>query len=241
MQAREVSDEPLTVLLLPVKRRLPFFTIDSLPTFREPPAKVLITAVAHEFEKLSVADESLINGKILQEDLVRWLFIVESKIPFGVRRLVAALVSTTTRSTDAVATASGSVPEPKQASFDFRHPFDSQRRWRRGFHRGGELIAQQMLDVVNQKLLMLHFMFETKSDEGSNRFRVWQFIERLQKLQHLLIYVFAIRDRIFNRWTRLRAALGALDTRTESFVIGVEVEEIPFRINLVTWQVGPQH
>src|SRR5258705_13183208 len=126
MQAREVSDEPLTVLLLPEKRPLPFFTIDSLPTFREPPAKVLIAAITYEFNKLSVADESLIDGKILQEDLVRWLFIVESKIPFGVRRLVAALVSTTTRSTQAVA--SGSVPEPKQASFDFRHPFDSHRR-----------------------------------------------------------------------------------------------------------------
>src|SRR5258705_9320718 len=144
MQAREVSDEPLTVLLLPVKRPLPFFTIDSLPTFREPPAKVLIAAITYEFNKLSVADESLIDGKIRQEDVVRWLFIVESKIPFGVRRLVAALVSTTTRSTDAVATVSGSVPEPKQASFDFRHSFDCHRGWRPKFHWRGELIAQQV-------------------------------------------------------------------------------------------------
>src|SRR5258708_20706069 len=99
MQAREVSDEPLTVLLLPVKRRLPFFTIDSLPTFREPPAKVLIAAITYEFNKLSVADESLIDGKILQEDLGRWLFIVESKLPFGVLRLVVPLVSPTTITT----------------------------------------------------------------------------------------------------------------------------------------------
>src|SRR5258708_6436656 len=229
MQTREVSDEPLTVVLFPVKRRLPFFTIDSLPAFREPPAKVLIAALAYEFEKLSVADESLIDGKILQEDLVRGLFIVESKI------IVAAFESVLR------SRAGSCVTQPKQASFDFRHAFDSHRRWRRGFHRCGELIAQQMLDVINQKLLMLHFMFETKPDEGSNRFRVWQFVERLQKLQHLLIYVFAIGNRIFNRWTRLRATLLALDTRTESFVIGVEVEEILFRINLVTWQVGPQH
>src|SRR5882762_450511 len=132
MQAREVSDEPLTVMLFPVERRLPFFTIDRLPTFREPPAKVLVAAVAYEFKKLSVTYESLIDGKILQEDLVRGLFIVESKI------IVAAFESV-------LRSWSGScVAKPKQASFDFRHPFDCHRgRWPR-FHSRGELIAQQM-------------------------------------------------------------------------------------------------
>src|SRR6266851_266096 len=229
------------VVVFPVKRRLPFFTIDGLPAFRKPPTKVPITAVAHEFKKLAVAYGSLIDGKILEEDMVRRFFIVESKIQFGVRRLVAALVYITTKTTNPVASASGSVPQPKQASFNFRHAFDSHRRAGRGFHLRGELIAQQMLDVVNQELLMLHFMFETKPDEGMNCFRGWSVADRIQKLEHLFIYVIPISDCLLDCRARFGTAFGPLDARAKSFVVGIEVEEKLVRINFVTCQVSPQH
>ncbi len=84
-------------------------------------------------------------------------------------------------------------------------------------------------------------MFETKSNKGKDGLRVWQVVGRVQEPQHLLIYMSAIRGRIFNRGPRLRATPGALDTRTEAFVIGIEVEEKVVGISPVPRQVSSQH
>ena len=57
------------------------------------------------------------------------------------------------------------------AEFDFRHAFDFHCRRGRWFYRRVVLIAEQMLDVVNQQLLMLHLVFETEADERQNVLR----------------------------------------------------------------------
>ena len=80
MQTSEVANHPLVVVQFPVKRRAPLFAIDNFPAFGKPPAKVLITAVADELEKVAVADQRAVERVVLQENLVRRLFVVESEI-----------------------------------------------------------------------------------------------------------------------------------------------------------------
>src|SRR5215208_7012353 len=81
METGKVSNHPFAVMQFPVQRRAPLLAIYSLPTFRKPPAEVLIPAVLNEFEKLSVADHGLIDCVVLERHLVRGLLIVKSKLP----------------------------------------------------------------------------------------------------------------------------------------------------------------
>src|SRR6185503_21084645 len=106
----EVANHPLAVVKLPIHRRAPVFAVDCFPTFRKPPAKVFISALAHEFEVIAVADERAVDGEVASEDLVRRLLVVPGKFVF-VRVPVA---------------------QPKQATFDFSHTFDfADRVWPR--------------------------------------------------------------------------------------------------------------
>src|SRR4051794_16458853 len=99
VQAREVANQPLTVVEFPVEWCLPVFLFDRFPTFGEPPAEVLITAVAHEIEVFAVSDQSFIDLKVLQEDLVSWFLVVPRKI-------------------------SSLVTQPKESAFDVGHALD---------------------------------------------------------------------------------------------------------------------
>src|SRR5687768_16912929 len=65
MQTGKVSNHPLAVVFFPVKRCLPLLLFDCFPTFGEPPAKVLIRAVAHELEELTVCYRGFVDLKIL--------------------------------------------------------------------------------------------------------------------------------------------------------------------------------
>src|SRR5262249_31019758 len=94
----KISNQPLAVVQFPVKRRLPMFAFDSFPAFRKPPAKVLIAAVAHEFEKLAIGDQCAIDREVWYEDAMRRLLVIESK--------TAAFMA-----------------EAKHAAFDLSHAF----------------------------------------------------------------------------------------------------------------------
>src|SRR6266849_5796318 len=111
-----------------------------------PPAKILIAAGVDEFEIVAIADRCAINQEVLQKNFVRRFLVVESEIVvFGVRRLVAAF------SNGALPHGRATAPtEFEQSAFNFRHAAHYFNWARRGRYRCGELIAEQMLDVVNQ-------------------------------------------------------------------------------------------
>ena len=80
MKTGKISNHPLAVVELPVKRCAPVFTIDGFPAFGKPPAEVFISAVLNEREKVSDADRSFIDREVLEEHLMRRLFIVEREL-----------------------------------------------------------------------------------------------------------------------------------------------------------------
>src|SRR6185436_7152453 len=113
-----------------------------------PPAKILIAAVFHEFEIAAVTDRRPIYQKVLQKDFVQRLLVIKSKLgrphPSGRFGGIPA----------------GAITKFKQPAIDLSHTaYRFNRAWRR---RDGcvELIAQQVLDVVNQQLLVLHLALE---------------------------------------------------------------------------------
>src|SRR5258708_5132954 len=168
-----------------------------------PPAEVLITAGLDELEVVVIANRRAIDQKVLQENLVLRLLVIESEVVVsGARRLVAAFTYRALphgRATAPLSSGRPTVSKFKQSTFDFRHAaycFQCPRR--RGNWRV-ILIAEQMLDVVNQKFLMLHFMLESQPQDCPNRFRVVAIGKLLDEGRHLFIDVRAIgygfRDR----------------------------------------------
>jgi len=79
MQAGKVANHPFAVLQFPVKRRAPLFAIDCFPAFGKPPAKVFVATLVDKFEKVAVADRGFVDREVMDENLVRWLFVVEGK------------------------------------------------------------------------------------------------------------------------------------------------------------------
>src|SRR5437588_13115870 len=72
-----------------------------------------------------------------------------------------------------VATARGSVTHSitklTQSPLNLHHSAHAFNRDRRRRDGRIKLIAKQMLDVINQKFLMLHLMFKTESHNRKNR------------------------------------------------------------------------
>src|SRR5258706_14350032 len=89
-------------------------------------AKLMIPAGLHELKIITVRDQSAIDQKVLEENLVQRLLIVESElVVFGVRRPVAAFV--------AGAPLANPVPQLKQSTLDLSHAayaFNRERRRR---------------------------------------------------------------------------------------------------------------
>ena len=166
VQSGEVTNHPLAVKLLPIKWRLPVFAIDRCPAFGKPPAKVLITTVADKREIVAVRDGRAIKRVVHEENLVRGLFVVESEV-------VVSNALPDGRATAPIWTLDfglwtldlAGVAKPEQSARDFRHAFNFHRRGRCGFDWRVVLIAEQVFDVVNQQLLMLHLVFESEPDE----------------------------------------------------------------------------
>src|SRR5215203_5138185 len=98
-----------------------------------------------------------------------------------------------------------------------------------------------MLDVVNEQLLVLHFMLQTKPHEQQDSFGVGQSIKRLQKREHLFVNVIPVSDGLSHGWTRLCSSLRTLYSFAESLVIRVEVKKVILRINAIIRSVSPQH
>src|ERR1700694_3672289 len=157
MKSGKVSDHPLVVVEFPVKRCMPLFTIYRFPTFTKPPAKILIAIVANALKQIAIAHERAVEGKGLEKNLMRGLFVVEREVVvFGVRRLDAAFGSVAIDALpDGRATAPSILAQPRQSAFNLCHAFNLHRRRRGLFDKRIKLIAEQMLDVVNQQLLML--------------------------------------------------------------------------------------
>src|SRR5687767_810163 len=161
MKTLEVADHPCAVVKFPIHRTEPVVAIHYLPAFRKPPTKILVTVVAHKLEIFAICDETTIECVVLKENLVRRLFIVESEIVvFAMRRLDAAFVRKTL-DLGLWTLDFSSVSQPKQSTFDFGHSLDFHSRLRRSLNRRCKLIAKQMFDVVNQQLLVLHFVLES--------------------------------------------------------------------------------
>ena len=156
LQSGKTANHPITVVQFPVKRRAPFFPVDRFPALGKPPAKILIAVILYELEKIAVAHRRPIKGVILEEDLMRGLLVIESEVvktlDFGLWIL-------------------DFVPEaqPKESAFNFSHALNRYCRGRRRLNGRVELIAKQMLDVVNQQLLVLHLVLKSQSHQRNNR------------------------------------------------------------------------
>src|SRR5260370_33672007 len=155
METGKVANHPLGVVVFPIKRRAPLFLIDFLPASRMPPTKILIAAGIYEFAIVGVTHRSPIDQEVFKENLVLRLFVVEGEVvtePRAVARGLRVLIK------GPVATAPGSVTnsitELEQPAVYFRHAAYCFNRVRRRRNRRVELIAEQVLDVVNQQVLM---------------------------------------------------------------------------------------
>src|SRR6185295_10285097 len=79
VNAIEFADHPVISVALPIHRRFPGFVVNLSPSFREPPAKIFVAAIADEFEILAVADGDAIEREILNEHGMRGLFVIVSE------------------------------------------------------------------------------------------------------------------------------------------------------------------
>src|SRR6185436_14235433 len=108
-----------------------------------PPAKILITAGLDEFQIVPNAYQCAIDLEVFEKDSVRRLFVVPGKSGTRILRV--------SHGRDAHAT---SASQLKQPTFNLRHAgrrFERRGRWP---HWRIKLIAEQVLDVIDQQLLM---------------------------------------------------------------------------------------
>ena len=115
-----------------------------------------------------------------------------------------------------------SVSQQEQPTFNLCHPFNARNGFWLGNHRRIKLVAQQMLDVVNQQLLMLHLVLEPEPNDRNNLFRI---VSRIQKLDTSARRYARDSDCGFDSRTRAGAALRPFNARAKTFVVRIEVEE----------------
>src|ERR1700686_1223267 len=194
-----------------------------------PPAKILIAASLDELEILAVRNQRAIDQEVLQEHLVLWLLIIESELEPPHPCLRFAGIS------------AGAVAKFEQSAFNLCHASDCFNRGRRRRDGRVELIAKQMLDVVNQQLLMLHFVLESETPDRQNCFRIIAGRNLFEKSRHLFVNMLPVSASFAHSWPRTRAALGSLNPRAKSFVIRIEVEKKLFGVDLVIRLILLQH
>src|SRR5687767_8092930 len=152
MQTGEIADHPFAVMRFPVKRRPPVFAIYNFPALGKPPAEILVTTVANELQVIAICHQRAIECVVRHKNLVRRLLIVECKV-----------VITRAFDLGLWTLDFGPVTEPKQSALDLRHPYNLYARFGSNTDGRVKLIAQEMFDVVNQQLLMLHLVLESES------------------------------------------------------------------------------
>src|ERR1051326_1438511 len=223
MQSAEVANHPFPFVLSPVKRRLPMFRVYLFPTGRVPPTKISVAFRLNELEIFADTNRCSIDREIFKPHFVRGLFIVPGERGTRILRL--------SHGRHAQAT---SVPQLKQSTVDLDHSIDARNRFRCGSERRLKLIAQQMLDVIDEQLLMLHLVLETKPDDSQEFVSIVTIRKLLDKSHHLLVDVRAILPGFSDCWSRTRAALWTLDSWPEALVVRVEEEQKVFAVSLVS-------
>src|SRR2546425_7044009 len=158
-----------------------------------------------------------------------WLLVIEREIvtePQAIARGLRVLIK------GPVATARGSVTlsitKLKQSSLNLHHSAHAFNRDRRRGDCRIKLIAKQMLDVINQQLLMLHFVLKTKPHDRENGFCIVTSRNALDESRHLLVNMGAIPQSLFHRRPRACATFRPRHARAKSFVIRVAVKEKVF-------------
>src|ERR1043166_1865656 len=121
--------------------------------------KVLISTIPNEFKVVAIRHWRLVESKILNEYLVLRLLIIKSELGAGTAGVPACPLYQHRVLLDA-GRRGRLRSQHHQASLNLGHSFDTTKRRRLRFHCYLKLIAEQMLDVVNKQLLMLHLMFE---------------------------------------------------------------------------------
>src|SRR5687767_5887130 len=161
METAEISDQPFAIMRFPVKGRPPVFTIYNFPAFRKPPAKILVAIVANELQVITVCHEGTVECVVRHKNLVRRLLVVECKVVI-------------TRGFDLGPWTLdfGPVTEPEQSALDLRHAFNFHARFGRQTYGRLKLIAQEMFDVINQQLLVLHLVLESESHKAPKLVRL---------------------------------------------------------------------
>src|SRR6266403_2904870 len=94
-----------------------------------------------------------------------------------------------------------------------------------------------MLDVVDQKFLMLHFVLCPKPDQRQKFAGLSSVARLIKKLEHSIVDPASIRESILHSGTRTSAPLVFMDSRAEALVIRIEVIQILVRINLIAGRV----
>jgi hypothetical protein len=89
-QTRERHFVPLVIEALPVEWRFPSLTLHGVPAIGQPVAKVAVATIFDKRQVLAIGYETVSQGKILDQHLVHWLFIVETKTRSVMANLVRA-------------------------------------------------------------------------------------------------------------------------------------------------------
>src|SRR6266508_2743308 len=179
-----------------------------------PPAKISVATGVDEFEIVAVTYGRAVDLKTFEPDFVLRLFIVPGECGTRILRV--------SHGRDAHATR---VSQFKQSAFNLNHPANFLDCFWRRLHRRVKLIAQQMLYVVNEQLLMLHLVFEAEAHNAADRFGIIAIIDLIDESQHHFVDVRAIFFRFGDGWPRARAAFWPFNARAESFVVRIEVEK----------------
>src|SRR5438876_1500226 len=138
MKTGKITNHPFAIPLFPVKRGSPMLLIHFLPAGGMPPTKILITACMDEFKIVTVTDGRAIDREVMEEDLMRRLFVVEREVerPHPCGRFAGI--------------PAGAKTKFKQSSLNLHHPAHAFNRERRRRDCRIKLIAKQVLDVINQ-------------------------------------------------------------------------------------------
>src|SRR5258706_13661410 len=94
-----------------------------------------------------------------------------------------------------------------------------------------------MLNVVNEQLLMLHFMLCPEPHKRQELARFSSVARLIKKLEHSIVDPASIPESILHSGTRTSAPLVFVDSRAEALVIRIEVIQILVRINLIAGRV----
>src|SRR5262249_19714223 len=137
IQTAKIADHPLAVYTLPIQRSFPSLLVECRPSFGVPPTVIAVAARLDEFKIFSIRNRCPPYPVILQIHQVSRLLVIVSEPSAAVAKLEQALFNLghSTR---------------RLASPDIR---------KRSCLRGPIEVAQQMLDVIDHQLLVLHFMF----------------------------------------------------------------------------------